>query len=66
MFSVFTHQRNSMAHMTTLIGRSFASIPKGGFFFPKHRELLTEDFYDDKEHDNPYSKQMEGDTESYS
>lgn len=38
------------------------------FSFPKHRELLTEDFYDDTVDDNgnPYGKtQVDGDAESY-
>ena len=57
--------------MTTLIGRpaqrTFGISNK--FNFPKHKELLTEDFYDDTANDktNPYSKnEMDGDVESFS
>lgn len=55
--------------MTAILGRpSVRSFATNGFSFPKHKELLTEDFYDDTAHDNenPYGKpSMEGDTESY-
>lgn len=58
-------------HVTAVLGRpstrSFAAS-NNGFNFPKHKELLTEDFYDDTAHDNenPYGKpDMEGDLESY-
>ena len=35
-----------------------AAFSKNSWSFPKHRELLTEDFYDDEKHDdNPYAKQ---------
>lgn len=43
------------------------SSPSGGWSFPKHKELLTDDFYEDDTHDeNPYAKQpLSNDYDNY-
>ena len=51
--------------------RATSSAQGGSFYFPKHREILTEDFYDDKTYDsnesNPYaSRTVQNDWEDYS
>ena len=66
MFSFLAVQHK---HIITLIGRpalrTFAA--NSNFNFPKHKELMTEDFYDDNANDNPYAKkEIDGDYESYS
>ena len=47
----------SMMGLTSVECRQF-SVRGSSFSFPKHKELLTEDFYDDEAHDvkNPYGK----------
>ena len=53
-------------HITAIVGRPTTRGFSTGFSFPKHRELMTEDFYDDTTNENPYGKlEVENDTESY-
>ena len=76
-------QGRSLLHMTSLIGKPASITTKlmaplqkatfsarsGDFSFPKHKEVLTDDFYDyeaSAEDSNPYVKQrLDDDFEDY-
>ena len=77
MFTFALQQRKQLLQVTTLLGKTQAASlsvyqknQQKDWAFPKHKQLLTEDFYDEDpnhQESNPYSDKgrVQGDIEDF-